>query len=211
MSAVFISYRRGDAATEAGRLADALARVLGRDRVFRDVGGIDAGERFEAALEAALRRASHVLVLIGPGWLAELQRRLPLADGDFVRMEVARSLAAGKTVVPVLLRDTALPEAIDLPDELRELPRHQAAVLRDDAWAHDVGRLLDAIGRPYRGRLLALRALIALPAIGVVGATTARLANVDIGSARLAMLGLLLLYAGLELVLWLRHRHAQRR
>jgi len=206
LSAVFISYRRGDAAADAGRLADALAAVLGRARVFRDIGSIDAGEHFDAALDAALQRASHVLVLIGPGWLDELRRRLPLADADFVRLEVAQAFSAGKTVLPVLVRGATLPAATDLPEELAELPRCQAAALRDDAWAHDIGRLLDAIGRPYRRGMLALRALIAVPAIVGIGAMAARAANLDFADARMTIAAMLLLYGGLELALWLRHR-----
>ena len=39
--------------------------------------------------------------------------------------------------------------------------------MRDESWSHDVDRLLDAIGRPYRWGMLALRAVVALVAIVV--------------------------------------------
>ena len=38
---IFISYRRDDAAADAGRLADHLSLRFGKDRVFLDVDAID--------------------------------------------------------------------------------------------------------------------------------------------------------------------------
>ena len=46
-SGIFISYRREDAAGDAGRLADHLQRRFGRARVFLDVDGIAPGTRWE--------------------------------------------------------------------------------------------------------------------------------------------------------------------
>ena len=49
---IFINYRREDSAGFAGRLADSLGAWFGPERVFRDVGGIDYGEDFEAKIDS---------------------------------------------------------------------------------------------------------------------------------------------------------------
>jgi TIR domain len=159
MSKVFISYRRVDSLDEAGRLSDSLTARLGRSNVFRDVDGIEPGQHFERALDAALSEQPMVVALIGPKWLAELQRRQSLPDTDYVHMELARSLARGLHVIPVLLKGATMPQPQQLPEDLRGLSPLQALSMRDEAWAEDTGRLLKGIGLPYRWGLLALRAL----------------------------------------------------
>ena len=51
---IFISYRRDDSQWVAGRLADSLAAYFGDDRVFRDIDGIVAGERFADVIDNTL-------------------------------------------------------------------------------------------------------------------------------------------------------------
>lgn len=165
MPAVFVSYRRNDTGGEAGRLSDTFQQNLGTKLTFRDVANIPLGAEFDAVLERELTAAKIVLVLIGPVWLDELQRRLTQPQIDYLRVEVATALAKGKRVIPVLLEGAALPTAQDLPEDLGSLAKHQAMTLRDESWSQDVDRLIDAIGRPYRWGMLALRAVVALIAI----------------------------------------------
>ena len=118
---VFLSYRRDDVGGHAGRLSDALVDRLGRDQVFYDVTTIGAGRDFTMAIDQALASSDATLAVIGPGWL-----RAATADGsprlfepdDFVRRELARALASGLPVVPVLVGGAALPAATELPDDL---------------------------------------------------------------------------------------------
>ncbi|MBQ0943481.1 toll/interleukin-1 receptor domain-containing protein [Ideonella sp. 4Y16] len=159
MSSVFISYRRGDSESDAGRLAENLETLLGKDQVFRDHEDIAPGARFSEVLDQALSRADVAVVVIGPGWLTELQRRAALPERDFVRLEVARALERMPRVIPVLLKGATLPSDADLPPDLHGLSRFQAVVLRNDAaWQDDVKRLARAIGLPYRWDWLAARA-----------------------------------------------------
>ena len=65
---IFISYRREDAAGDAGRLADHLHRRFGRDHVFLDIDTIDPGTDFVRMLQASLRETAVVLVVIGTRW-----------------------------------------------------------------------------------------------------------------------------------------------
>ena len=165
MPTIFLSYRRSDTEGEAGRLADALQNQLGQRFVFRDVMSISAGDRFDAVLEAELGTAKVVLVLIGPAWLEELNKRLTEKDTDYHRLEVATALKGGKRVIPVLLRGAALPQRASLPKGLIMLTKCQTITIRDESWRADVDRLINAMGRPYRWELLALRIVLALVVI----------------------------------------------
>ena len=141
---IFISYRREDTAGRAGRLFDALVTRFGGRNVFQDVTGIAPGVDFDDELTAAIGRSDVALVVIGPGWLTATSpdgsRRLD-EPGDYVRREVAASLAAGVPVVPVLVGGATLPGADQLPDELAPLAQRQAFEIDDDSWHRDVGDL----------------------------------------------------------------------
>jgi hypothetical protein len=167
MPTVFLSYRRNDTGGEVGRLSDSLKQKIGGKFVFRDVADIPAGAAFDAVLDKELADAKLVLVLIGPAWLGELKQRLEQAGIDYVRLEVAAALSKGKRVIPLLLRGTPLPPAEALPQDLAPLAKRQAMALHDESWSSDVDRLIDAIGRPYRWNLLAVRAVVASLAIVV--------------------------------------------
>lgn len=174
MPSVFISYRRDDSAGEAGRLADALEARFGKERVFRDVEDIPAGEDFARAIDRALAKADTLIVVIGREWLsvrnAAGQRRLDDTQ-DFVRLEVESALAHGTRVLPVLVRGTPMPGADELPESLRPLARIQAHELSDSRWDYDVRRLIglleqgsrwQAVIRRYRHAILAAAAALAL-------------------------------------------------
>ena len=165
MSTVFLSYRRSDTGGEAGRLAEALQHKLGQRFVFRDVVSISPGDQFDAVLEKQLATAKLALVLIGPAWLEELKKRVTEEGTDYHHVEVATALRGGKRVIPVLLRGAALPPPGALPKDLLTLTKCQAITIRDESWRADVDRLIDAIGRPYRWGLLAIRIVIAVVVI----------------------------------------------
>lgn len=147
---IFISYRRSDAQFAAGRLADALVREFGDERIFRDIEDIEAGADFIDTLDKALAECKVMLVIIGSQWLdmrdAQGQRRIH-NQGDWVRQEIARALARGIRVVPVLLERTEIPPDAALPDDLKALTRRQALRLADDQWPRDVAALVAALRR----------------------------------------------------------------
>ena len=141
---IFINYRRDDARGVAGRLGDTLGEYFGDDRVFRDVGGIDGGANFEEVLQQTVSSADAVIVLIGPDWLtmtgANGLRRLDDPD-DWVAREVADALQRQLPVFPVLIEDTDMPRADDLPDSLKPLARLNAVSICDERWDADATRL----------------------------------------------------------------------
>ncbi|MEJ6005672.1 toll/interleukin-1 receptor domain-containing protein [Paucibacter sp. AS339] len=147
---IFISYRRDDSRHVAGRLAEDLAQSFGADSIFRDIEGISLGLDFTQSLDSALASCSVMLVLIGPNWLtiqnAKGQRRLDQPD-DWIRQEIATALRRDVRVVPVLIEGTSLPEASDLPEDLRPLVRRQCMDLADARWRGDLQRLVETLAR----------------------------------------------------------------
>ncbi len=181
---VFISYRRSDVSGYAGRITDALVAILGIDNVFQDVATVVPGADFEAQINRSLAASDAVLAIIGSGWLeaatADGRQRL-LQDDDLVRMELTRALTSDLRVVPVLVGGAVLPSAGQLPEDLKELARRQAVILRDETFHQDLGRLLRSLrGAPTdrrrvswrhrRSRVIALAVAFAA-LIGAGGAT----------------------------------------
>ena len=180
MSGLFISYRRGDQAGYAGRLADALESTFGADNVFRDIEDIRPGDDFVTALEQQLQSIDMMLVVIGPAWLSASRngvRRLDEAD-DFVRREIQAGLDSGKPLLPVLVSGATMPTADELPVTIAALARRQAFVLSDPGWSSDVARLTESISTflPLRRRISRRRAMLwGVAGIGVVALLAASL------------------------------------
>ena len=180
---VFISYRRADSQSTAGRMAQFLDGIGAVDEVFLDVDDIGIGENFETEIERTLGRASHVFLLIGPGWagLPANPGRPRLFDADdVVRRETALALRGKARLVPILVDEARMPSAIELPDDLKGLPKINAFSLRTSHFDEDMDDLLDVLlgkhaGRGSRWRLaplrlsgIALRALAGLAAGAVL-------------------------------------------
>lgn len=147
-SRIFISYRREDAAADAGRLADHLSQRFGKDRVFLDVDAIAPGSDFVQVLHASLEQTAAVLIVIGPRWTSvsgqDGSRRLD-SPSDFVRIEVEAALGRTIPVVPVLVQGAKMPQAADLPAPLTGLATRQAVTLDNDEFHDDANRLCDRL------------------------------------------------------------------
>lgn len=141
MSRIFISYRRNDAGGHAGRIFDRLRQHFGAQYVFFDQEAIAPGDHFPKRIEAEIRAAAMVLVIIGPDWLESLNERAAGAKIDFVQQEV--SIAVDRKgnpddqieVIPTLVGDAPMPERDLLHDDLRD----------------SIGPLFDYQALPFRG------------------------------------------------------------
>ena len=89
MRPIFISYRRGDAGGHAGRIFDRFRDRFGEQYVFFDQDDIKPGDHFPDRIEAAIRSAPVVMVVIGPDWLDSLNERAANQKIDFVQREVS--------------------------------------------------------------------------------------------------------------------------
>ena len=144
---IFLSYRRSGDIGFVGRVADRLAAAFGEGQVFRDLTALRAGESFEQRIGQWIDGADVVIVLIGERWAGRrLLRRSRLHDyEDWVRKEVQHALARDKPVVPVLLGDAPLPRQKDIPPSMHGLLSVHTSRIRDETFAHDAQRLIDAI------------------------------------------------------------------
>lgn len=147
MPGVFISYRRQDSQSAAGRLADHLKEQL-RTPVFRDVETIEPGVDFVEAIEKALASCAVMLVVIGPRWMSatDASGRRRLDDpNDYTRLEAGTALKRNVRVIPVLVEGAVMPDAHDLPEELKPLARRNAIELSDKRWEYDVAQLVETL------------------------------------------------------------------
>ncbi|MFI5587034.1 TIR domain-containing protein [Amycolatopsis sp. NPDC051758] len=140
---LFINFRGDDGADKAAWLDAELSAVFGKNKVFRSSRSIDLGHDYEPIMWDAVDNCSAMIAVIGDGWLSDSRLFEP---GDVVRQEIARALAAGKPVIPVL-EQTGRLRRDALPPDLAELADCQYVRLtyRDaHAFPGLVDRLIDA-------------------------------------------------------------------
>ncbi|MEM6625099.1 MAG: SUMF1/EgtB/PvdO family nonheme iron enzyme [Pseudomonadota bacterium] len=148
MSKIFISYRRDDSQWQTKSVYEALAKVVDDPKVdiFYDLDSMTVGLNFKQQIDMTVAQCDMVLAMIGRNWLNAAdpdtgKRRLD-DPRDFVRAEIAAALKRDIPVVPVLLDGVAVPEADELPEDIRELSMRHGVKLRADSFDNDVGVLI---------------------------------------------------------------------
>ncbi|MFY9512000.1 MAG: toll/interleukin-1 receptor domain-containing protein, partial [Rubrivivax sp.] len=157
--ALFISYRRDDAAGYARAVHDALVQRFGAGQVFMDVVDIGGGQRFDAVIRRSLAASQVLLVLIGPRWQGGGEPPRLHDPADFVHQEIAAALAQRLMVMPLLLDGTPMPAEATLPPPLQALARCNALALDNSRFNADIERLAATLApllraQPRRGWLL---------------------------------------------------------
>jgi hypothetical protein len=66
---IFISYRRDDASSAAGRLYDRLSARFSQNQIFFDIDNIDLGIDFVKAIEESVGSCDVLIAVIGRHWL----------------------------------------------------------------------------------------------------------------------------------------------
>ena len=148
LGGVFISYRREDAGGYA--ISDRLTSCLGRDNVFFDVDAIPPGRDFVDILSERVGKCDALIAVIGKHWTSSVddENRRRLDDpNDFVRVEIAAALERKVPVIPVLVDGATMPQAVDLPDALKNLTRRQAIQISLTSFEADAKRLTDALAK----------------------------------------------------------------
>lgn len=147
---VFLSYRREDAASYAGRLYDGLAQHFGAEQVFMDIDATGPGKAFVERIEEAFGSADALIVVIGRQWVnaTDSTGRRRLDDPrDFVRLEIEQALHQGISVIPLLVGGARMPSAGELPPSLAPVAALQPLEIGDPEWTHGVERLSVALSR----------------------------------------------------------------
>jgi len=151
MPKIFISYRRNDSATSAGRIYDRLEGRFGQGQVFMDVDTIRPGVNFVEAVEQAVGICDGLVAVIGSEWLkasdATGARRLE-DPADLVRLEIATALERDIRVIPVLVQGAEMPRETDLPEDLKGLAHRNALEVSDNRFRSDVEQLIEALDAP---------------------------------------------------------------
>jgi len=119
--AVFISYRRGDAAAYADLAFEILNKHL-PGQVFFDKEGIEYGAEYGEVLRHAAGNCKFLLVLIGEQWKPEQLNN----SNDWVRIEISSAIKGGARIIPVVLPRGALPTVDVLPVDLAQLVSQHA-------------------------------------------------------------------------------------
>src|SRR2546428_13152556 len=115
---IFISYRRDDAAGDAGRIYDALIARFGKGSVFMDDDTIQPGADYRDVINQAVESCEVLVTVIGKGWLS-------LADGaggrrlddprDPVRQGIQNALDRQILLVPAPVQGGRMPAPGRLP------------------------------------------------------------------------------------------------
>lgn len=149
MKGIFISYRRQDTQSAAGRLADHLREQMPEVAIFRDIETIEPGVDFVDAIGRALESCGILLAIIGPRWatMTDAAGRRRLDDpNDYARLEIATALQRSDVrVIPVLVEGAEMPGSETLPEELKLLARRNAIELTDKRWEFDVSTLVETL------------------------------------------------------------------
>lgn len=150
MAGIFLSYRRSGTSTTTYRLVDELRTAFGAEHLFLDVESIDPGIPFGEAIQESLRKSSIALIMIGPEWATmagETKQPRIQAPDDWVRQEVKAALQSSSRVIPVLVQGAHMPEAHQLPDDIKALADLNAFTIlpTQTHWSFDVNRLIEKI------------------------------------------------------------------
>lgn len=113
---VFISYRR----ERGSELARVVHSELERRGVpcFLDVDDLGA-EHFDQRLLREIESTTNFVVILSPGALDRCQM-----PGDWLRKEIGHAIKLKRNIVPLLVEGFEFPPPKELPEELRELVRH---------------------------------------------------------------------------------------
>src|SRR5512133_2052032 len=140
---IFISYRHQETAWPARQLFDVLVVRFPGEQVFKDVDSIEPGEDFVERITRAGGSCDALLALIGPQWLTitnkKGQRRLDDPE-DYVRLEIETALTREIRVIPILVDETQMPEADELPPSLAPLAHRNAVQINSRTF--DTQRLI---------------------------------------------------------------------
>ena len=152
---VFLAYRRDDTSQLARLLFDEFVAQLGDTHVFLDVGSQRAGDDYTTRIGDALRRATDIVVLVGPGFLyPETDGTTRLSDpDDLLRHEIRTGFDQGKRVHLVVLGTAEVPDAGELPEDLSRLTRIKSVhkVRTVNEIPKTVGAIIDRATRARNG------------------------------------------------------------
>jgi len=134
MPVIFVSYRRDDSESTAGRIYDRLVQRFDKDSVLIDVDSIVPGFDFREYINGFLDRCDIMAAIVGREWAGPQKRRGPSRideESDWVRIEIEAALKRNIPLIPVLVNGADMPKPSKLPDAIRPFAFRQALVVRN--------------------------------------------------------------------------------
>ena len=127
MPKIFVNFRNDDEAFAAMLIDAKLVERFGAREVFRDSRFIPLGQEFTSMLWGSLAGSAILLAVIGPRWLSLQRHGVRCLDrpDDYVRREIEYALDHDIRVIPILIGDTPLPTADQLPPSMAGLATRQ--------------------------------------------------------------------------------------
>jgi hypothetical protein len=150
MGGIFINYRSGGHTAVVHGLHERLASHFGDATVFLDKPSLHVGDRYPDVIRRRLMNADVLIAMIHGNWLDERNAdgvRLLDRDRDWVREELELAFTMNKKIVPLLIDETSLPAAADLPPSVGDLAHRQARRVHSDALSSDSRALIEELER----------------------------------------------------------------
>ena len=149
MTTIFISYRQNDSPGDCRQLCERLQASFGHENVFFDIQNIRLGENWWTVARERIRSCEVLLVPIGQNWLSitDKKGRRRLDDPrDPLRMEIGLALKEKIRTIPLLVEGASMPEADQLPHDIRDLADLTSCELRHRSFLRDVDELIAELG-----------------------------------------------------------------
>lgn len=141
-----MSYRQSDSEHLIGRVYDALKNHFGEQAIFQDKSSIPIGYDYTEYLNQMIGSCRVLIVVIGPDWLKELEKRQSKTGKDWVHTEIKTALERRIQIIPLLVGGAELPNFEDLPEDIQRLTLYTGTAARTDPdFTQDMIRLIKAI------------------------------------------------------------------
>jgi hypothetical protein len=109
-----------------------------------DVASIAVGRDFVEALDESLTHCKALIVVIGKDWLTATDRRIDNPD-DYVRLEIETALRRNILAIPLLIDGTPMPQAVDLPGDMKPLARRNGLDISNARFRTDCLELISTL------------------------------------------------------------------
>jgi hypothetical protein len=147
LAKIFISYRREDTNWLTGRIYDRLTKHFSEAQIFIDIDSIALGDDFVAHIEQSVTSCDVLLAIIGQHWLETIQSKSQ--EVDFVRMEIVAALKNNIRVIPILVENTKMPTADNLPGELKLLATRNAFLINYISFNSEMEKLAQSLKKSF--------------------------------------------------------------
>lgn len=145
---IFVNYRRSDNRDFVERIRDWFVMRYGRESVFMDFDTIPPFTRFDDFIRDKVRECDVLVAVIGPRWLELLRERAHKPDEDYVRIEIRLALEEGKPIAPIIIKNAAIPDPDDMPDDIRAMFDYNVAYLDSGrTFLDNIQHIMDAVER----------------------------------------------------------------